>query len=303
MAKDGIIMVIYADVLLAVNWWVDFLLLVLLRRITGAQARGWRLALGALCGGLTAFVLLLPPLPVWLSLLCKAAGAALMVLVAFPPENGRCFLRRILWLFALSAGLAGLCEGVYYFFAPAGIYVSNGVVYYRISPLLLVGLTVLCYGILCLIGQRMRRSAPKRHRYAVSVSNRGRTVTLPCLYDSGNHLVEPFSGAPVIVMERDAVSSLLPEGWDGKDLPTGPGWRVIPFSSLGGEGLLPAFRPERVTVHTGRGSRSGQGDRLLPGCYIALSSTLLPEDYKGLLGNAAAEFTADPKGVWICGTN
>lgn len=297
-------MVIYADVLLAVNWWVDFLLLTLLRRLTGARARGWRLALGAFCGGLTAFVLLLPPLPVWLSLLCKAAGAVLMVLIAFPPESGRCFLRRILWLFALSAGLAGLCEGLYYFFAPPGIYVSNGVVYYRISPLLLVGLTVLCYGILCLISRRMRRAAPQRHRYTVSVSNRGRTVTLPCLYDSGNHLVEPFSGAPIIVMEKNAVSSILPDGLDEAHLPAAPGWRMIPFSSLGGQGLLPAFRPERVTVHSGRScDPSGQGDRLLPGCYIALSSTLLPEDYKGLLGNAAAEFAADPKGVSLCGTD
>ena len=42
-------MVIYADVLLAVNWWVDFLLLALLRRVTGARAPGWRLAAGR-CG-------------------------------------------------------------------------------------------------------------------------------------------------------------------------------------------------------------------------------------------------------------
>ena len=146
--RMGCAMVIYADVLLAVNWWVDFLLLALLRRVTGARAPGWRLALGAFCGGLTALVLLLPPLPVWVSLLCKAGGAVLMVVVAFPVENGRRFLRRILWLFALSAGLAGLCQGLYYFFAPPGIYVGNGVVYYRISPLLLVGMTLLCYGIL-----------------------------------------------------------------------------------------------------------------------------------------------------------
>ena len=291
-------MVIYADVLLAVNWWVDFLLLALLRRVTGARSPGWRLALGAFCGGLTALVLLLPPLPVWVSLLCKAGGAVLMVAVAFPIESGRRFLRRILWLFALSAGLAGLCQGLYYFFAPPGIYVGNGVVYYRVSPLLLVGMTLLCYGILWAVGRRLRRAAPERHRYAVSVANQGHTVTLSCLYDSGNHLVEPFSGAPVIVMERDALAALLPEGGDAAPLPTGIGWRVIPFDSLGGQGLLPAFRPEKVTVHT------RWGDIPLPGCYIALSRTLLPEDYQGLLGSAAAaQLAGEPKGVLVCGKN
>lgn len=289
-------MVIYADVLLAVNWWVDFLLLSLLGRLTNARTNGWRLALGALCGGTAAFVLLLPPLPVWVSLAVKGVGAAVMIAVAFPPESGRIFLRRLLWLFALSAGLAGLCEGIYYFLAPPGIYVCNGVVYYAVSPLLLVGLTILCYGILCAVGKRLRRAAPHRHRYAVSVSNRGCTVTLPCLFDSGNHLVEPFSGAPVIVMEWNALTALLPEGSDTDGMPTGPGWRVIPFDSLGGQGLLPAFRPEQVTVHT------EQGFIPLPGCYVALSRTLLPEDYKGLLGSAAAaQLAMEQEGVSVCG--
>ena len=55
-------MVIYADILLAVNWWIDFLLLLGVRRALGGGVKNWRLALAALIGAVSSFVLFLPPL-------------------------------------------------------------------------------------------------------------------------------------------------------------------------------------------------------------------------------------------------
>ncbi len=279
-------MVIYADVLVTVNGWVDFLLLVLLRRITGATAPGWRLALGALVGGGAALVLLLPPLPFWASLVFKVGGAAAMVAVSFPLEGWRPFGKRLLWLLLLSGGMAGLCEGAYYLATPAGIYVGNGVVYYAISPLLLVVVTAGCYCLLWAAGRFLHQKAPPGLRYTVSVTEGGKTVSFPCLYDSGNHLVEPFSGAPVAVVEREALGAL------GLEERTGPGWRVIPFDSLGGAGLLSAFRPERVSIHI-------EG-RTVPvnGCFVALWEKGFSADYRGLLGKAAMEKAALQREVY-----
>lgn len=274
-------MVIYVDILLAVNWWVDFLLLLCVRR-GGGGARGWRLALGALCGAAFSLVLFLPPLPLWLSLLIKLCGAALMVLVAFSYGGGRVFCRRLLLLFGLSAGLAGLCGALYFFVAPTGFYVYNGVVYYAVPPLLLVGLTVVGYGGLWLFDRWVRLRAPGGRSYTVSVTHEGRTVRVPCLYDSGNHLTEPFSGCPVLVMERGAVAPLLPLPNSVEELPP-DGWRVIPYDTLGGSGLLPAFVPQRVTVHT------KTGDALLPRCYVAVCDRLSRGEYRGLLGSALSD--------------
>ena len=64
-------MVVYADILLAVNWWVDFLLLLGVRRFMGIGVKPWRLVLGALIGALFSFVLLMPPMATWLSLVLK----------------------------------------------------------------------------------------------------------------------------------------------------------------------------------------------------------------------------------------
>ncbi len=279
-------MVIYADILLAVNWWIDFLLLLGVQRATDGVARGWRLALGALVGAITCYVLFLPPLPMWVSLLIKLGGAALMVVTAFPFGDWRQFLRRLLLLFGLSAGLAGLCGALYFFVAPTGFFVCNGVVYYSVPPLLLVGLTVVCYGILSLLDRWTRRRVPGRNAYVVTIRHEGRAVRLRCLYDSGNHLTEPFSGRPVLVAELASIDRLLPVPVGVEELSTDPatGWRLIPYDSVGGNGLLPAFSPQQVTVNT------KDGEQALPRCYVAVCDRLGRGEYQGLLGSALGDY-------------
>ncbi len=276
-------MVIYADVLLALNWWIDFLLLLGVRRTLGGGARPWRLAVGALLGAATCFVLFLPTLSVWLTMLIKLAAALFMVLVAFRWKGWRELIRRVFLLFALSAGLAGLCGALYFFVAPEGFYVVNGVVYYALPPLLLVGLSVVCYGLLWLSEHLMRRRAPAQRVYAVTMMVKGHSVTFPCLYDSGNHLIEPFSGHPVVVVERDVAEQLLSVPLSVEDMPVGQGWRLIPYDTLRGGGLLPAFIPEKLTVCTKR------KEHIVSGCYVAVCDRLGRGEYKGLMGSAIGE--------------
>lgn len=276
-------MVIYIDILLALNWWIDFLLLLGVRRAMGGGARAWRLAVGALAGALSCLVLFLPPMSVWLALLIRLFAAALMVTVAFRCRSWRDWSRRVLLLFALSAGLAGLCGALYFFLAPQGFYVFNGVIYYSVPPLLLVALTVVCYGLLWLSEQFLRRRAPKEHLFRVRLTHGGCQVTFPCLYDSGNHLTEPFSGRPVLVVERDAVQALLTVPPSVEEMPAEKGWRLVPYDTLGGSGLLPAFLTDSAVVLL-RG-----GERPLPPCYVAVCDRLGRGEYRGLMGSALGE--------------
>lgn len=276
-------MIVYGDILLALNWWLDFLLLLGVRRTLGGGARPWRLALGALVGALTCFVLFLPPMAVWWSLLIKLASTLLMVLLAFRWQGWHQLFRRVFLLFAFSAGLSGLCGMLYYFVAPEGFYVVNGVVYYTFSPLLLVGLSVLCYGLLWLSEYLMRRRAPMQRVFRVTIAMGEERVTFPCLYDSGNHLIEPFSGYAVMVVERDVAEQVIDVPSPVEDLPMGRGWRLIPYDTLRGGGLLPAFIPDGVTVATPR------GERAMTDCYVAVCDRMGRGEYRGLMGSAMGE--------------
>lgn len=275
-------MTIYVDILLALNWWIDYLLLLGVRRRLGGGARPWRLAAGALVGALTCFVLFLPRFSVWLDLAVKLAAALVMIGVAFRWQGWREFVRRSLVLFVLSAGLAGLCGAVYFFVAPDGFYVFNGVVYYGVSPLLLVGFTVLCYGVLWLSDWATRRHAPVGYTFRVRLTVGEQHTDFLCLYDSGNHLTEPFSGYPVLVVEREVIEPLMTVP-SAEELPVGGGWRLIPYNTVNGGGLLPAFIPTRIAVLTGK------EEVALGVCYVAVCPRLGRGEYRGLIGSALGE--------------
>jgi len=271
--------------LLALNGWLDFLLLLGVRRFSGGEGRPWRLALGALLGALFSLTLLLPSLPLVWSLMLKLMAAIAMVLVAFRWQGGRFLLRRVVLLFSLSAGLAGLCGALYFFAAPTGLYVYNGVVYYSLPPLLLVGLTVVCYGVLWAGERLMLRRAPAGLRWQVRVTVGAQCEDVLCLYDSGNHLVEPFSGLPVLVLEREVAQRLVTVPASVAQLPAG--WRVIPFQSIGGEGVLPAFLPDGLARMTPSGYQE------LGCCYIAVCDRLGRGEYRGLAGSALGDSLAE----------
>ena len=206
-----------------------------------------------------------------------------MVLVTFSWQGWRSFLRQLLLLFGLSVGMAGICGAVYFFAAPTGFYLFNGVVYYYVPPLLLVALTAVCYVLLCGAERLMRRRAPQGRCFSVKITCGNNDVTAQCLYDSGNHLTEPFSNRPVLVLERAVASRLLPVPATVAELPSEGGWRLVPFHSVGGEGVLPAFSPDKVIAFTVKKETE------LPPCYIAVCSRLGNGEYQGLIGNALGE--------------
>ena len=87
--------------------------------------------------------------------------------------------------------------------------------------------------VLRIIGSRDKAGT----RCTLIISDCGKTAECEALIDTGSSLCEPFSGIPVIVAAED----VLPETRDKK-------YRLVPFSSVGGDGLLKAYRPERISI-------------------------------------------------------
>ncbi len=295
--------VIYIDVLIALNLFIDFLLLSLTARVLRRPHRRWRLVLSALCGGICACTILLPALPLPVQALIGVAQAALLVRIAFPFRGWRPYCSEVGVLFGVSALFAGVCTAVWFFVAPGGFVVFNGVVYYDVPPLLLVLLTLLSYGAVWLYDRLTHKRVPTSHSYRLTVTCGGQSITVRALHDTGNGLTDCFSGRPVVVAERAALLPLLPAplrtvtshdliGQLGAQPPRAAGaagpaqtavehrLRLVPFRSVGGEGLLPAFQPDVLTV-TDLSGRTLD----ISGGYVALTDTLGRGEFQALIGN------------------
>ena len=76
-------MFIYADVLIIVNIYVDFLLIQSAKTITHSPMKTSRGIIAAMLGSLFSLVIFLPRLPVWLMMLTKLISSAVIVFTAF----------------------------------------------------------------------------------------------------------------------------------------------------------------------------------------------------------------------------
>ena len=296
--------VVYLDVLLALNLFIDFLLLLATARLLRLPYRRWRLVLGALAGAASACLIFLPALSPLAAAGLKLLAAGIFLLIAFAWQGVWTYIKTLTVFFVCSTLFAGIAGALWFFAAPQGFYVANGVVYYDVPPLMLVFLTVVSYGALCLFDRFVRKKAPVNREYRLLVTCGGETVSVKALYDSGNSLTEPFSGSPVAVVNRAALEGILPEevraalrpgasppGSGGTAAALRVRLRMIPFRSVGGGGLLPAFQPDRLTVVA-----AGGESRDVTGGYVALGDAIGQGEFDALIGTDMAErFAASEK--------
>ncbi len=241
--------VIYLDSWFALNLLCDYLLCLLTGRIAGLCLKRRRYLLAALLGSLYACAVYVPGLgflaaPGW-RLLCGGAMAA----IAYGCEARP--LRCAGLFFAVAAAFGGSLSLLS---APGGGPL-------RLSFGSLATAFALCYGLGSLLFRWQNRFQSRGlHRVELGVG--GRSVCFSALHDTGNSLSDPLSGARVMAVspralaplfgeeaallrERDPVLLLEKSGrspvWKGR-------LRLLPFSALGGGGLLPVFRPDALRL-------------------------------------------------------
>ena len=226
--------ILYIDVLFLLNFWMNALVLFLLRHITKTYRTGWCLlaaAVGALgtCMVITGFIL---RTNTGMLLAGQAVTVLIMIVLAF----GR---RNLLWhlfLFLLTgAGVAGVFSYL------ASFLQENG------STMVAVGMVSITAGLFCILLEKNSRIRWKEeHMKAKTVLEFGsRRLVATALVDTGNKLYDPIFHKPVILVDEKMIKDTL--AWCREECPER--LHYIPFHSVGQEhGMLEAMTFERVSI-------------------------------------------------------
>lgn len=196
---------VYADVLWAINFVLDYALLWGAARCGGFICRRRRLGVAAALGALYGVGLLYPalaplyimPLPLLFPLLMLAVGFGRM-------ELGR-FGRLVLSFYVLSFVMGGAALAARFLVADGLV---SGLSLGWLLPALLVA------GVLGVLSVAYMRRTLRQSglNITVELSLGGKSCKLTCFLDSGNTLREPTSGRAVMPTELAALEGLLP--WD-----------------------------------------------------------------------------------------
>lgn len=245
-------MVVYADVLLIVNLFVNYVLLLCSSMIMKKHTQRLRMLLGAAIGAFYGFVVFLPELPSLAEFALRIATTVLIVLGAFGYKNLPSFLRSFFTFFAVSFAFGGIMLVLWVTVAPIGMIYNNGAVYFDIDLAVLAISTVVSFAVVSLIAHFTARRAPKDSIALVKISYKGKEVKLTALIDTGNSLCETFSGYPVVLGETESLEKIMPDAVrafiDGDDVSSSPEMRLVMHKTVSGTGVLPVFRPDYIEV-------------------------------------------------------
>lgn len=237
--------VIYADILVTVNMIVNYFLLRASAAVTGSDYKTFRFFLSSAAGGLFSMIIFIENIPLFVNGIIRIAFLAFMVVLAFGFGTVRAFVKNCSAFFIANFVFAGIMFAVCTFAAPDRAVYKNGIVYFDISILTLTVSSLVCYAVLSLLTRFSRTRAPTRSTYELTVFYNGKQVVGKALYDTGNSLRDSFSGRPVIIAERGFAEMLF---GDEKDVTHEKNFRLIPYSTIGNGGVLPAFMADRISL-------------------------------------------------------
>ncbi len=255
--------VVYIDVLFLVNFFMDFIVLTatgaLLKIRTGLVRRALGAALGALCYCTTLFLPWENGLPERFGIMLTAACA--MGIIVFSIRGVKKLCRFLLLFYASAFFLGGAVTTIYYH-TRLGYYLrkaAKGDLYAQ----MLAGILALIVLASCVFGKVAAASLRQRKKerelyYEILLSHNGKKKKASALLDTGNHLKEPVSRKPVILMDMACAQELLDKSTEdavrefyktGTLREAGEGIRMIPYHSVGkSHGLLAAIFLAQVQV-------------------------------------------------------
>ena len=280
--------VIYVDVLIAVNLFINYFLILATAKFLCLKTVKTRFLLGELLGAIYSLYILFPATSIIISIPVQIIMSASIIAITFEFKNLKSFFKTLMCFYLINFAFSGIMFALWCTFKPKNMQVNNGIVYFNISPIVLVTSTIVTYIILKLINRVMGKHSFGKSSCEVKVLNENKAVVISAIIDTGNSLVEPFSGIPVIVVKQQCIKNVCPKEITDFSINTSYGktailkskFRMIPFKTISGDGLLPAFKPETIIINNGTPKNA----------YIAICpDKTISENYDAILNSDLIE--------------
>ena len=233
-------MIIYADILFLINAFICYICLVSTALILKIPLKRVRFLLSSLFAGVYSMSILVDIGPL-VSVFLKIAVCFLIIFIAFGKLKIRLFLSSLVLYLLINCLIAGVVLALS-FINEKDFYSNISVSYINISSLVLIISLIVCYILVALFTKFVFKRTAKNKIYKVKVYFCDKEHTFFGFCDSGNNLTEPFSAFPVCIVKKGKISEL--------DLARNK--RIIPFSSLAGEGICEGVRAKIKIYDSGK---------------------------------------------------
>ena len=250
-------MVIYIDVLILINLYVTYFEISAVSLLTHRKVRNVRVIIGSAIGAASSLTIFIPQDMTLLLTVIKLALCFVITFAVFGKSKVSDFFRMLVFLLLVNFVYSGLMLCIWLFAAPMNMLFINGTVYFGIDILTILICTAISYLLLRLIRLILDKNGRCDRKYTVVISNLGKMCRLCALADSGNGMVDCFSGLPVIICRKENCADISPPSVNTiykadslTDIPPQElkGLRILPFSTVGKSGMACTFKADSISI-------------------------------------------------------
>ncbi|GAA0299350.1 stage II sporulation protein GA (sporulation sigma-E factor processing peptidase) [Gracilibacillus halotolerans] len=261
-------MVVYVELVWLLNFFIDWMILLLTQYVTKEPVKRFRLLFAAVFGSLIVpFSILFPSFPheLWF---VKILYSFFIILIGFGYHSIAKLFRVIFMFYLMTFSIGGGLLAVHFLFQSnqhlSSVELSNG----SIDALfVLLCFPVIWYFTRNRMDKHKLQSLHDDFIYQVTIKWNDKNVSFDGYLDSGNHLVDPLTQKPVIVIDESVLSEFftvielerlrglkeqLLSGQQDDDL--SKMFSIIPYQGVNGmTDFMIGFKPDLFMITTDKG--------------------------------------------------
>lgn len=228
-------MKIYVDLIIILNFILDFLLLLSLSLILKRNAKILRLLLGALIGGISIVFLFINVSSLEL-FFYKVFISILMILISFGFKNIKYTFKNMVYLYLLSIILGG---GLY-FINDELAYKNEGLIFFHngfsINVLIIIIASPIILFLYIKDSRKHKERISKLYEVTITFLN-GKKVNVTGFLDTGNNLYDPYKKRPILIISKDVLKNYHPR------------IILVPCVTVNKESMLKCFRVKKIVIN------------------------------------------------------
>jgi len=299
-------MVVYVDIVFLTNFVLDFAMLLAAAKARSVKPALWRVAAASAIGASYVLLMFVPAFSVFYTFVVKCLFSAVMIMTAFGYKSFSRFAGLLAAFYAVNAAAAGTIVGFHYMLQSSndvwrGILFSQSGAYQYVlgvSLWFVVGAGAVGAVLFRKVNEGAKRKEKKAEFLAeVTVRIDGTVYRCTGLIDTGNHLYDPLTRTPVMVMEAAVWKDAIPNGWlqairaheadrivqflseadpaetdaaassestAGEAFPWRERIRLVPYRGINGSArFMLAVKPDEVTIR--QGERESTAEKVFVG--------------------------------------
>ena len=224
-------MKIYLDLVIILNFFIDFLLLLSVSILLRRNASIYKIILGSFIGGLSIIFLFVSTSNFAL-FLYKVIISIIMTISSFGFKNIKYTFKNLLYLYSSSIILGGFL----YFLNIEFSYKQIGLVFIHNSFSINILFLIIFAPIIIYIYVKQGISLKTNYSnyYKVDMYIKNKKLSFNAYLDTGNNLVVPINNKPVILIDKDINLEYF---------------FYIPYKCIKGTGLLKCYKVDKIEIN------------------------------------------------------